>query len=344
MLSVVDQSNEELFLEIRSGLNIAVRNAVYLWACATTSEGRRKADIIRDKQRTAISFFSFANKHPSEIKPVDIKDWLAHLRQRGLTPSTLYQRTCLISSFYSWALREPELARSIHSNPASLARPRAPKAYQTESTKALSDEEIGALISVIRDKALSGSIVGKRDYAILLFFLATGMRRAEVISLRGRDLEISEGLTLTSRVKGGDYIGREISDPLVKEALLDYLSACGRLKVLQTDSPLWTRHDYAGRPGAGLSSHCYAKNLKRYAKQVGIDRFHLHQTRHTFARIVAEETGSITATQDALDHRNPSTTRVYVRRIAIKKDKHSKRILSRLRRGDMQYPSSRSDS
>jgi integrase len=84
--------------------------------------------------------------------------------------------------------------------------------------------------------------------------------------------------------------------------------------------------------------------MKRYARQAGISRFHLHQTRHTFARIVAEETGSITATQDALDHKNPSTTRVYVRRIAIKKDKHSTRILSRWHRDDLTQPVSSGDS
>jgi integrase len=38
------------------------------------------------------------------------------------------------------------------------------------------------------------------------------------------------------------------------------------------------------------------KNLKRYAKEAGIEKFHMHQTRHTFARIVAAETGSIIET------------------------------------------------
>ena len=31
-------------------------------------------------------------------------------------------------------------------------------------------------------------------------------------------------------------------------------------------------------------------------------------------------------TQDALGHKNPATTRVYVRRIAVKRDKHSEEI------------------
>ena len=38
------------------------------------------------------------------------------------------------------------------------------------------------------------------------------------------------------------------------------------------------------------------------------------------AEWVAEETGSIIETQDALGHKNPSTTKAYVQRIAVKKD------------------------
>jgi integrase len=228
-------------------------------------------------------------------------------------------------------MRDPQLGSYIHSNPARLSRPKAPRAYQTESAKSLSDDELQALISVVQKKALSGDIVGKRDYAILVLFMATGMRRSEVLSLRGRDIRVEDNLVLTGRVKGGNYIGREVSDSLVKDALLDYLSASNRLYVFKTDAPVWTRHDPGGRPGEALSSHCYVKNLKRYAREAGPDHFHLHQTRYTFARIVAEETGSIIATQDALDHKNPSTTRIYVQRIAIKRDLHSQRVSNRFR-------------
>ncbi len=51
----------------------------------------------------------------------------------------------------------------------------------------------------------------------------------------------------------------------------------------------------------------------------------------TFARIVAEDSGSIIVTQDALGHANPNTTRVYVRRVGIKRDQHSAKITSRLK-------------
>jgi integrase len=323
------QNPENMLVLADSDYRTAVCNAVKLWAGATTSEGVRRNDLVRDKEQVVIAFFDFIKKHPADVTPLDVREWLAALKEQGRRPATVYQRACLLSSFYAWAMRDMELGSYIKTNPARLARPKAPKAYQTESAKALSDAELEALVSVVRQKALSGDVVGKRDYAILLLFMATGMRRAEIISLRGRDIKIDQSLVLTNRVKGGNYVGREVSDPIVKEALLDYLTAARRLSVFRTDAPIWTRHDYAGRPGAPLSSHCFVRNMKRYARSAGLDGFHLHQTRHTFARIVAEETGSITATQEALDHSNPSTTRVYVQRIAIKRDQHSERISRR---------------
>ena len=72
------------------------------------------------------------------------------------------------------------------------------------------------------------------------------------------------------------------------------------------------------------------RNLKRYAAAAGLDHIHLHRTRHTYARIVAEETGSLIETQDALGHESPKTTRVYVQRIAVKRDKHSQSVSKRL--------------
>jgi integrase/recombinase XerC len=324
-----DQKAENALILPDNDHRIAIRNAAELWASATTSEGVRRNDLIRDKQQVVIAFFDFINKHLADVTPLDVREWLTALTKQGKRPTTVYQRACLLSSFYAWVMSDTELGSYIKTNPARLARPKAPKAYQTESAKSLSDAELEALITIVRQKALSGDIVGKRDYAVLLFFMATGMRRAEILSLRGRDIKVDKSLVLTNRVKGGNYVGREVSDPIVKEALLDYLTEARRLSVFRTDAPVWTRHDYAGRPGAPLSSHCFVKNMKRYARSAGIDGFHLHQTRHTFARIVAEETGSITATQEALDHSNPSTTRVYVQRIAIKRDHHSERISRR---------------
>jgi integrase len=310
-------------------LHVALRGAVSLWASATTGESERRTDLLRDKQRIVLSFFERTGKLPSDVEPSDVQQWLAELEEKGLGGATAYQHACLLSSFYSWAMRVPEVGAHIRRNPARLARPKAPKPYQTESTKALTDDEVRALVDVVRRRAAAGDIVGKRDYALLLMYLATGLRRQEVISLRGKDLRADDTLTLAYKAKGGDYRSREVREPQVKEALFDYLSAAGRLHVFKTDAPLWTRHDRAGRPGDQLSSHCFVKNMKKYALEAGIEDFHLHRTRHTFARIVSELTGDITATQNALDHQSRSTTRVYVQRVAVKRDLYSDEVSKR---------------
>ena len=317
---------------------VALTNALRLWSEAVTAPSTERRDELLGYKRKAVeAFFDFAGKPAVDISPLDVERWRSHLERarpegQGLGPSTVYARVCFLSSFFEWAIRDPALRVYITSNPARLALPKAPKAYQTESVKAWTDEQLQAIVEAVRAKAAAGEIVGKRDYALLLFYLVTGMRRQEVISLRGGDIRIDEHITLTGKVKGGDYVGREVRDPLLREALLDYLTSCGREGVLKTGGPLWTRHDRAGRSGAALTSHAFVKNLKRYAREAGAGDVHLHQTRHSFARIVAEETGSIMDTQDALGHRNAATTRVYVRRIAVKRDKHSGHVTGRLRK------------
>jgi integrase len=330
---------ENALLPLERDTQAALRHALRLWAEATTAQSTERRDEIQSyKQKVVSSFFSFVKKHPGEISALDVEEWRKWLERQkpeglGLMPNSVYARICFLSSFFEWAMRNSSLREHLRNNPARLALPKAPKAYQTESVKAWTDDELQAIVEVVQQKAGSGDIVGKRDYALLLFYLVTGMRRQEVIGLRGGNLKFDEEcITLTGKVKGGDYVGREVRDQLLREALLDYLSSSGRLSVLKTDSPLWTRHDRAGKPGAALSSHAFVKNLKRYARAAGVGDVHLHQTRHSFARIVAEETGSLTDTQDALGHRNASTTRVYVQRIAIKRDKHSERITSRLKK------------
>jgi site-specific recombinase XerD len=326
----MDTLAQNTALQVReSDLQVALRSAVSLWAFATTSESERRADLLRDKQRIVLRFFREVGKLPSEVEPGDVQQWLKDLEGKGIKPGTTYQHACLLSSFYSWAIRDPEIGQHIRGNPARLARPKAPKPYQTESVKAMSDEEVQSLVGIVRRRALQGDIVGKRDYALLLLYLATGLRRSEVISLRGKDVHLDETLILAYRAKGGDYRSREVRESQVKEALLNYLAASGRMHALKTDAPLWTRHDRAGKPGEALTSHCFVKNLKKYAIEAGVKDFHLHRTRHTFARIVSEFTGDITATQNALDHQNRSTTRVYVQRIAVKSDFYSNEISKR---------------
>jgi integrase len=116
----------------------ALRNAVGLWADTTTAPtSLRRHELIHDKEAAARSFFAFINKHPSDVTPLDVTEWRRALESKELKPATVYARLSRLSSFFEWAMRDPALGQAIRNNPVSLARPRAPRAYQTESSKAL---------------------------------------------------------------------------------------------------------------------------------------------------------------------------------------------------------------
>ncbi len=314
---------------------VVLHTAIELWASASTGvETRRRKEQLKNKQKIIRSFFDWVRKSPGEIEPTDIRAWCDCMTDEGKSPAAVYARVSFLSSFYRWAMCQPAVGASLRQNPALLGRPKRVRSYQTEATKAWTDEELRVLTDVVRQKAAGGDLVAKRDLTLLLLYTSTGLRREEVISLRGQDVTVEEGcIILSGRVKGGRYRAREVQDPEVRAALLDYLTASNRQRVLGTDEPLWTRHNHTELSDDALSSHAFVRNLKLYARQAGLGHVHLHQTRHTYARIVAEETGSMAATQDALDHANLSTTTYYVQRITVKRDLHSAAVARRRKSG-----------
>lgn len=346
---------------------IALVNAAALWAqVSTNSDLDRAKDVRRDKLRVVREFFAFLDKEIAQTTPLDVQAWQLALEKR-LKARTVYLYSAHLSSFFEWLRRQPEFQRFFPYNPVRAAFPKAPNPYESDGTRSLTDESFTRLWNVIELAAQNNrDVIALRDYAIFRFFVATGARRSEILNLRGRDVELSAktgGLVYYPRVKGGTRLGKAVSDRDVRRALVEYLTATARRFVLETDQPLWLAHDRAAqkRAGAGgngesatiaanasgnqlipaqtgadapprLSSHAFARRMKLYAKTAGINGFHLHQLRHTFARLVSEDTGSISQTQEALGHKNQKTTGAYVARIEIKADQHSERIAQRLRR------------
>jgi integrase len=315
--------------------------AAQAWAEATTDRTlERRDDLVHDKSKIVAAFFTLSRKALAEVRTSDVKEWQAEMEKQGLSASTIYIRTSLLSSFYRWAMANTPLGQQLTANPIAIARTKKPKPYRAKQTKSLLDDELRALLAHVKAKAAEPkNVAAKRDYALLQWYVKTGRRRNEVISLRGSDVQLrelsrdgakEEVLIVRYRIKGGRYLTTELRDATVRAALFDYLSACERREVLKSERPLWTRHDRAGRPGAPLTSHAFVKNLKRYAKEAGLDHIHNHMTRHTFARMINEETGSLVETQEALDHEDLATTRIYLESIVIKRDKFSERISKRV--------------
>jgi site-specific recombinase XerD len=344
--------------------NASLIDPVMMWADAITDpDSTRRLDLIRDKQAILISdglsirkyirkdgtvttrqkvvpmgFLTYTGKPAHLITAIDVKAWQGYLEGLGLSQSSIYARISRVSSFYVWLLEQAEFQDKIRANPVVLARPKAPKAYQNQRAKALSDDDVKAFFKVVKQDMAAGKLTAIRDYAMLRLYFATGKRRAEIAMLKWGDLSINGKITMRSKEKGGIYRNTEILDTGVKDALFTYIRASGRWNVemgspnLSADDPLWLRHDRAaeqalkdGKP-LGVTSHGFVKTLKSYAKRAGLEHIHLHQTRHTVARKVGEISGDVSAVQAVLNHQKQATTKVYLDSIAVKKDRFSTQL------------------
>jgi integrase len=140
---------EQTALAVADKRDVALRTAIEVWAAGSTSgTTRRREELIAKKRRVVEGFFAKIGKDPGEVTPVDVQEWCDRMRREdGHLPAaaTIYARVSFLSSFYAWAQRE----LGLRLNPALLARPKAPKPYQTESTKSWTDEELRRITSAV---------------------------------------------------------------------------------------------------------------------------------------------------------------------------------------------------
>lgn len=339
----MDKSKALKVIEPNAELNTSIER----WTRATTDQTLTRAkDINRDKIRAVKSFFALVPKQPDKIASPDVLEWQRYLKDRALSERYIYASISHLSSYFEW-LRTTELAPFLKINPVRTVMPKPPKKYNSPKAKSLTDEELTKLwLYVERQAEDEKNLIAVRDYAIFRFFTATGMRREEVINLGTEDLRLEEHqILIHTRVKGGNYEWRTINDEEVKAALERYLRLTKRKSTIgQKGRALWVRFDRAAGAAAidhridnplgdepRLSSHSFDRQIKKYATAAGIGHFHIHQFRHTFARIVAEESGSIIEAQEALGHKDIQTTQIYINRIKFKKDKHSRSLRDRIK-------------
>jgi hypothetical protein len=108
----------------------------------------------------------------------------------------------------------------------------------------------------------------------------------EVIGLRWGHVQLGSSRIFSGLVKGDDYTTRAVRDLRLAAALLDYLDASDRRTRITADSPPSMRHDER------LTGHAFVRNLKAYAPVAGAGDTHVQTDTHSFARLVADQTGS----------------------------------------------------
>jgi len=263
---------------------------------------------VESYSRMLWPFFADLGKTPDRVKPADVLAWVHGIGKSGRTPSatTVGARIACLSSYFRFLIR----MGLVVSNPTDAVE--RPRSIQSPA-RGYSADEVRRLLAVIPD-----SIAGRRDRAILLTFVLTGRRRAEVIGLRAGDLSGDDGTAFYAyRGKGGKRGRRELPRPAY-EAICATLTDAGKdLATMTPDESLWQA---AARP-EGVTSGTFYARFRRYLAAAGLAPTGVHVLRHTAAKLRRDAGESIEDVSAFLDHSSLAVTTVYLRRLEGQEDR-----------------------
>ncbi|MGH8028483.1 MAG: tyrosine recombinase XerC [Arenimonas sp.] len=217
-----------------------------------------------------------------------LRAFIAAEHRRGLSGKSLQRRLSACRRFFAWLLRHGRLA----ADPALGLR--APKAAR-KLPQVLDPDEAARLVEVPTDVPL-----GVRDRALLELFYSSGLRLAELCSLRWRDLDLHGGEV---RVLGKGNKTRIVPvGSHARAALAAWSAETGSV----ADAPV-----FPGRNGP-ISPRAVQARLRTLAQRQGIwKRVYPHLLRHSFASHVLESSGDLRGVQELLGHADIATTQIY---------------------------------
>lgn len=281
-------------------------------ACRDALEGwlthRKALDAVADNTIEAyrgdvLGFLSFLTQHHggtsglgplADIKPTDMRAWMAHERKRGVSARSLARALSAVKNFYRW------LSERGGFEPTAVLATRSPK-FQKKLPRPLAVDAAKAMINSVEAQAPKDWIAA-RDAAVLTLLYGCGLRISEALGLSFSDAPLPDVL----RIKGKG--GKERVVPVIvpaKAAVGRYLAA--QPFPMQPEDPL-----FRGVRGGALSPRLIAKAMESARMQLGLPATATpHAMRHSFATHLLEAGGDLRAIQELLGHASLSTTQAY---------------------------------
>ena len=181
----------------------------------------------------------------------------------------------------------------------------SPRRYQLSNLpRSISWEDVRRMLNVVDRR----TIVGKRDYALLLLLVTYGLRACEVAALKLDDIDWRRERLLVSERKAGHNTAYPLSS-VVGEAIVDYLKY-GRPETSE-------RHIFFRimAPRVPLTSKAISLRVTYYLHKAGIKvgRPGSHTLRHTCVQRLVDAEFSFKTIGDYVGHASPSSTQVYTK-------------------------------
>lgn len=198
----------------------------------------------------------------AQVQADVIREFLMHLKERGNNDGGIHAHFRVVRTFLKWYEREfePENWR----NPISKVK--APK-VAIEPLEPCNYEDVLKLM-----KVCGNDLVGKRDKAMILVLLDSGVRAMELLSIQLSEIDTLSGQVYINQGKGRKsryvYLGEKS-----RRAVRQYL----RLRR-DRGSHLWIKRD-----GDPLTYSGLVDMLTHRAKQARVPKPSIHSFRYFFA-------------------------------------------------------------
>lgn len=263
-------------------------------------EGGRGASphTIRNYAGDLKDFFAFLDgKSLSQVDPLVIRSFLAHLKSRGHSKATLSRKLAALRSFFKYLARENHL----RSNPVlGISSPRREK----KLPQFLDLSEVTHLIEAPSSKKWEG----KRDRSILETLYSSGVRVSELVGLNRGDVDLLSGL-LKIRGKGKKERIVPVGDKALG-SIREYLESLPTPMNKKNDGPQGSL--FLNRSGSRLTDRSVRRMIVKYARRICLKSgISPHTLRHTFATHLLDRGADLRSVQELLGHANLSTTQIY---------------------------------
>ncbi|QTN38860.1 tyrosine-type recombinase/integrase [Cryomorphaceae bacterium] len=230
-----------------------------------------------------------------EVRAPMVRSWIVTLMNEDYEPRSVQRKATSLKTYYKFLLREGV----IRVNPtAQLQTPKVRKRLPM----VVPEEDMGHLLD---QRYFEEGFEGTRDRLIILLLYHTGMRRAELIGLLERNVDVGRG-----QLKVLGKRNKERIIPIQTE-LGEALSAYRRERedlhrAVEPPELLVTKK------GKKLYPKLVYRVVNRYLSYVSsVEKKSPHVLRHSFATHLLNAGAELSAIKELLGHANLSATQVY---------------------------------
>ena len=270
------------------------------WVNEFLAERRREnvsAHTIRNYGIDLDQFLEFLSRStipaPVDIDLLLLREWLADLYDRDLSPPSIRRKISCLRSFFLFLVRNGV----IENNPAKLLRtPKIPRKLPSVP----SEEQTNRLVDGVASDKLNRTYP-QRDLLIFELLYGCGLRVSELVGLNLNDIDRNEQLILV-RGKGN------------KQRIVPYgrKAAVALESYLSTRKPVPEKALILNHRGGRLTDRGAHGIVSLYARMLeGDGSIHPHSFRHAFATHMLSAGADLRSIQELLGHAQLSTTQKY---------------------------------